>query len=44
MAEELAFPDRSDGALFTVDAQPEFPFQKSATESITRCPAANDRT
>src|SRR5580704_6531630 len=28
MAEELAFPYRSDGALFAVDAQPEFPFQE----------------
>ena len=28
MAEEFAFPNRSDGALFAVDAQPEFPFQK----------------
>jgi hypothetical protein len=28
MAEELAFPDRSDGALFAVDAQPKFLFQE----------------
>ena len=28
MAKELAFPNRSDGALFAVDAQPEFGFQK----------------
>ena len=28
MAEKLAFPDRSDGALFTVHPQPEFLFQK----------------
>jgi len=28
MAEELAFPDRSDRTLETVDAQPEFLFQK----------------
>jgi len=28
MAEKLAFPDRSDGTLFAVDAQPEFSFQK----------------
>jgi hypothetical protein len=26
MAEELAFPDRSDGGLFAVYAQPEFLF------------------
>jgi hypothetical protein len=28
MAEELAFPDRSDGALFTVHPELEFLFQK----------------
>jgi hypothetical protein len=28
MAEKLAFPDGSDGALFAVHSQLEFPFQK----------------
>ena len=28
MAKELAFPNRSDGTLFAVDAQPEFSFHE----------------
>jgi hypothetical protein len=41
--QELAFLNR-DGALYPVDALPEFPFQELSPISITRCPAANDRT
>jgi hypothetical protein len=45
VAEELSFPDRSDGALFTVYPELEFLSSRNrVTDSITRCPAASDRT
>ena len=44
VAEELALPYLGDGALVTVYAKPESLSGNCTTDSITRCPAANERT